>query len=166
MGSLMTQCMGMLHWDLFAAIAPFSGFLFDEYWHGPETSLTQPYALTRKREEKLRAEAGRSAVLPLIQFTGTADRTWTEELAIATRAFWSKWNEVPEFDLSGQPMLTWGDDGRFDIFDSKESVEENLYRFVNVKDLTHAVDLREPYLAWDFISRFSRDERSGNIKFE
>ena len=54
MGSLMTQCMGMLHAELFAAIAPFSGYLFPSYWDGPQLSETQPFALTARRMEWMR----------------------------------------------------------------------------------------------------------------
>ena len=166
MGSLMTQCMGMLHWDLFAAIAPFSGYLFDFYLQGPGVTPTQPYALTQKREDKLKTMRDKSAELPVIQFHGTLDNTWDENAGDYTRNFWSCWNGVPVFYPDIKPNRIIGADGRFSVYDSLNTGGLCLYRFVTVKDLPHSVDLRQPYLAWEFLSRYSREENSGQLQVD
>lgn len=157
MGSLMTQCMGMLHAELFAAIAPFSGYLFPSYWDGPQLSETQPFALTARRMEWMRqAQAqNRDTRLPVIQFHGDRDNTWQAEAGERTRDYWARRNGVPVPDLSA-PIRREGADGRFSVFDCCDGTGLCLYRFVSVADLPHAVDLRQPYLAWRFLAGFAR----------
>lgn len=157
MGSLMTQCMGMLHAELFAAIAPFSGYLFPSYWDGPQLSETQPFALTARRMEWMRqAQAqNRDTRLPVIQFHGDRDNTWQAEAGERTRDYWARRNGVLVPDLSA-PTRREGADGRFSVFDCCDGTGLCLYRFVSVADLPHAVDLRQPYLAWRFLAGFAR----------
>lgn len=158
MGALMTQTMGMLHSDLFAAIAPFSGYRFASDWADAPLSEEQPLQLMAK-EQRHRAGAeasGRESRIPVIQFHGEQDGTWDDAAGVRTRAYWASRNKTPASDLSA-PGRKPDCGERFTIWDQCGADGVCLYRFVSVAGLPHAVDLREPYLAWEFLSGFSRD---------
>lgn len=158
MGSLMTQCMGMLHGELFAAIAPFSGYLFPSYWEGPETNEKQPFELTARRLAWMQQaqEDGRDTRMPAIQFHGDCDNTWDGDAGVRTRSYWAQRNQVAEPDLEN-PTCREGADQRFSVHDCCNADGTSLYRFVSVAGLPHAVDLRQPQMAWTFLSAFSRN---------
>ena len=126
----------------------------------------QPYALTNKREAKLQFSQKRSKVLPLVKFYGTADKTWSFPPVQKTRDFWSRWNNVPTIDTSAEPTQVRGYDKRFSVWDSLDESDTCLFRYISVQDISHAVDLRQPYLAWEFMSRYSRNEQSGQLQIE
>lgn len=158
MGSLMTQTMGMLHSELFAAIAPFSGYRFAADWSGPEVDDEQPLQLMAKEQAWLRQARAdsRETRLPVIQFHGDIDATWTEENGVCTRAYWAQRNGTAAPDLCAEPIRKEGADARFSVWDQCGEEGACLYRFVSVAGLPHAVDPRQPYLAWEFLSGFSR----------
>lgn len=158
MGALMTQTMGMLHSDLFAAIAPFSGYRFASDWANAAVSEEQPLQLMpREQTFCVQAEAaGRETRIPVIQFHGDLDGTWDDAAGARTRAYWADRNKTSAPDLS-IPGRRSDAGERFTIWDQRSEDGVCLYRFVSVAGLPHAVDLRQPYLAWEFLSGFSRD---------
>ena len=156
MGGLMSHAMGMTHPEIFAAIAPFSGLFFLDYWE-------EPYQI-RSRFEAVKAgakEAGRDVRIPVFQVQGTLDKTWQGEELARMLNFWADWNsiEVPFTDekKSKGAFMIQGEDGRFHVYDSLLEDGTVFYRFVSVQDLPHGVDLRTPYMAWDFLCAFSRE---------
>lgn len=158
MGSLMTQTMGMLHSELFAAIAPFSGYRFASDWDSTGIHDEQPLQLMAKEGDWL-AQAdfeGRETRIPVIQFHGDIDPTWDDAAGVRTRAYWAQRNKTATPELSGMPCRKEGADARFSIWDQCSGDGACLYRFVSVAGLPHAVDLRQPYLAWEFLSGFFR----------
>lgn len=165
MGGLMTQCMGMIHNELFAAIAPFSGYLFHSFWNGPGINAEQPFALMHRRlawtEQAL--AAGCDTRMPIIQFHGDKDTTWTEAEETRTRAYWAQRNGLSEPNLDAVPTRREGADQSFSIYDQCDDNGLCLYRFVTVANLPHAVDLRQPYMAWSFLAGFARRENSSLI---
>ena len=147
MGGLMTHVMGMLHPEIFAAVAPFSGLLFDEYWKGEEEGL--PYLLTRRLLDQ-------TAPVPLIQFHGTQDGTWRGGELDRLQDYWAKRNGVEAPFQKETPPRTEGADGRFHVYSSANSEGVPMYVFVSVQGLPHGVDLRQPYMAWRYLRIFSR----------
>ena len=147
MGGLMTHVMGMLHPEIFAAIAPFSGLLFDEYWKGEQDGL--PYLLPERLKD-------RTEPMPLIQFHGTQDGTWRGGELSRLQDYWARRNRVEAPFSEAKPHKTEGKDGRFHVYSGDDAAGVPMYVFVSVQGLPHGVDLRQPYLAWRYLRGFSR----------
>ena len=99
--------------------------------------------------------------MPVFQVHGTMDKTWQGDELDRMLSFWAKWNriDVPFTDAKKAEgvFMIQGDDSRFHVYDSRLEDGTVFYRFVSVQDLPHGVDLRTPYMAWDFLSAFSRE---------
>lgn len=116
--------------------------------------------------------------MPLVQFVGLRDdvlfptgRIWPmrvgdDNLWTRTVSYWKTYDGIlagPLFSdgfetgLASDTACSEGDDGRF-VCQSWSAADgsEGLYRLVGVRDLSHAVDLREIDLGWRFVRRFSR----------
>ena len=157
MGGVMSHAMGMTHAEIFAAVAPFSGLFFNDYWNGEPYRIRAWYEMA----QKVAAEQHRDIRMPVFQVHGTLDTTWQGDEMERMQAFWAKWNKVPvpftpEKTKEGQFEVR-GSDGRFHIYDSHLKDGTVFYRFVSVQDLPHGVDLRTPYMAWEFLCGFSRE---------
>lgn len=147
MGGLMTHVMGMLHPEIFAAVAPFSGLLFDEYWKGEADGL--PYLLTERLREP-------TEPMPLIQFHGTQDGTWQGGELDKLQGYWAARNGVEAPFTEEKVYCTEGIDNRFHVYSAANHSGIPMYVFVSVQGLPHGVDLRQPYMAWRYLSKFSR----------
>lgn len=115
--------------------------------------------------------------MPIVQYAGAVDalgfgkgKTWPVKQKgdsdwIDTLLYWKQFNNIPEEPLFSEETLSGfaGDEvdrsGRFERIHLHSADEGNpeLYRFVLVERLPHAVDPKEIAEAWEFIRGFRRE---------
>ena len=105
--------MGMLHAELFAAIAPFPGYLFPSYWDGPQLSETRP-SPDGSPHGMDAAGPGTKPGYPASGHSdfGDRDNTWQAEAVSEPEITGPGATAFPVPDLS-TPTRREGADGRF-----------------------------------------------------
>ena len=111
--------------------------------------------------------------MPVFQISGLLDQTWPvtnpDDSRLDSFNYWKKYNNIPlapfEVDASSESGLTAdetyydGDDERFlhHRWYSNDEGKPSLYELFLAKRMPHALDIRSPRFAWEFIKRFSRN---------
>ncbi len=111
--------------------------------------------------------------MPVFQISGLFDQEWPitdpEDKRVETFNYWKKYNNIPvapfevdetnESGLKADETYYDGDDERFlhHKWYSSDEGNESLYELFLAKRMPHALDIRAPRYAWEFIKRFSRN---------
>lgn len=87
-----------------------------------------------------------------------------------TVAFWKNYNHAQLSAMLGKSSSGFAADsevdlGRYIVQSWKDENGEDLYYFILVKRMPHAVDLRAPQIAWEFLKHYSRN-RDGSLHYE
>lgn len=172
-GAMMANSMAAAYPDVFAAAAP-SNALFEHYFD--DTRLL-PYCHRQDftlKEVITKKKTAFDYIMPVVQTVGMADRiggpwpnTSDNDLSVRTINYWKTYNHievtpVPDppasmVGLAADETEILGMDGRFTVhkwYGREHSVP--LYEMITVENLPHAVDLRTPYIAWEFMRMFRR----------
>ena len=184
MGSMMTNALCCAYPDVFAGGAAFNAQNLGYF--GTRSVLKSVLASAKSVEsdegpswtKKMSDEKKQNYDyrIPLIQGAGLMDTLGTawpiadpENLWLQTINFWKKFNNIPvvpfekpstyETGLMGDENTYEGDDQRFIVHRWKSQDEGHLplYQFMAAKRMPHALDLREPEIAWEFLKHYSRN---------
>ncbi len=152
---------------------------------------SQPSRTRERTDAKAAARAAEGVVcrMPLIQFCGMRDAQVGSQMPFAqpltdlnrawleTFDYWKAFNATasspdeaavdPQTGIPADEVTVEGGDGRFirHAWHSQDEGSPSLYQMVAVKNMEHAIDLREVHMAWDFMRRFSRSS-DGTLVFQ
>lgn len=133
---------------------------------------------------KVEADAKKAAFdyrVPVFQISGLLDQTWpirtTPDQRLKTFDYWKAYNNIPvepfvtneacESGLTADETFYDCEDQRFlhHRWFSRDEGHPALYEVLLAKRMPHALDLRAPRLAWQFMKKFARNA-DGTLSIE
>lgn len=183
MGGMMSNALAAACPDVFAAAAPCNAY-HEGYFHSyaamrpglgkggkrPEPKDEPPSPIRLQADRKKDEQDYR---MPVFQVSGLLDKDWpvddSSDIRIRTINYWKAYNNIPappfrpcgcyESGLTADETLYEGEDQRFlhHRWFSQDAGKPALYELFLTKRMPHALELRTPLFAWEFLKKFSRN---------